>query len=135
MSWYRRLAELLELEGLTACVTEKTIFAGRYKKGVAETEEEDHLIVLMYVDDLLVVGDDENIRLPVNALSKKLRLKVTGKLEEKSGWVAQSRPDLCWLCSMLARGQAQPLAVHETAMRARIRCIFCIRSEVEVQKL
>ena len=79
MSWYR---QLLELEGLTACVTEKTIFAGRYKKGVAEPEEENHLIVLMYVDDLLVVGDDRNIQLLVDELSKKLRLKVTGKLEE-----------------------------------------------------
>ena len=28
----------------------------------------------------------------------------------KLGRVAESRPDLCWLCSMLARGQAQPLA-------------------------
>ena len=41
----------------------------------------------------------------------------------KLGWVAQSRPDLCWLRSMLARGQSQPLAVHETAMRASIRYI------------
>ena len=47
------------------------------------------------------------------------RTAVLGKL----GWVAQSRPDLCWLCSMLARGQAQPLAIHETAMRASIRYI------------
>ena len=39
------------------------------------------------------------------------------------GWVAESRPDLCWLCSMLARGQAQPLAAHETAMRANVRYI------------
>ena len=197
MSWYRHLADLLDQEGLTACVTEKTIFAGRYRKGVAETEEENHLIVLMYVDDLLVVGDDRNIQKLVDELSKKLRLKVTGKLEEdrirflgkviekeedgtialymekeyyegmmnlypggkesqatpnlfqlydrdreedrkplspeaaatfrtalgKLGWVAQSRPDLCWLCSMLARGQSQPLAVHETAMRASIRYI------------
>ena len=197
MSWYRHLADLLDQEGLTACVTEKTIFAGRYRKGVAETEEENHLIVLMYVDDLLVVGDDRNIQKLVDELSKKLRLKVTGKLEEdrirflgkviekeedgtialymakeyyegmmnlypggkesqatpnlfqlydrdreedrkplspeaaatfrtalgKLGWVAQSRPDLCWLCSMLARGQSQPLAVHETAIRASIRYI------------
>ena len=197
MSWYRHLADLLDQEGLTACVTEKTIFAGRYRKGVAETEEENHLIVLMYVDDLLFVGDDRNIQKLVDELSKKLRLKVTGKLEEdrsrflgkviekeedrtialymekeyyegmmnlypggkesqatpnlfqlydrdreedrkplspeaaatfrtalgKLGWVAQSRPDLCWLCSMLARGQSQPLAVHETAMRASIRYI------------
>ena len=197
MSWYRHLADLLDQEGLTACVTKKTIFAGRYRKGVAETEEENHLIVLMYVDDLLVVGDDRNIQKLVDELSKKLRLKVTGKLEEdrirflgkviekeedgtialymekeyyegmmnlypggkesqatpnlfqlydrdreedrkplspeaaatfrtalgKLGWVAQSRPDLCWLCSMLARGQSQPLAVHETAMRASIRYI------------
>ena len=82
MSWYRHLADLLDQEGLTACVTEKTIFAGRYRKGVAETEEENHLIVLMYVDDLLVVGDDRNIQKLVDELSKKLRLKVTGKLEE-----------------------------------------------------
>ena len=197
MSWYRHLADLLDQEGLTACVTEKTIFAGRYRKGVAEADEENHLIVLMYVDDLLVVGDDRNIQKLVDELSKKLRLKVTGKLEEdrirflgkviekeedgtialymekeyyegmmnlypggkesqatpnlfqlydrdreedrkslspeaaatfrtalgKLGWVAQSRPDLCWLCSMLARGQSQPLAVHETAMRASIRYI------------
>ena len=155
------------------------------------------MIVLMYVDDLLVVGDDRNIQKLVDELSKKLRLKVTGKLEEdrirflgkviekeedgtialymekeyyegmmnlypggkesqatpnlfqlydrdreedrkslspeaaatfrtalgKLGWVAQSRPDLCWLCSMLARGQSQPLAVHETAMRSSIRYI------------
>ena len=197
ISRYRHLAELLQLEESTACVTEKTIFAGRYKRGVAETEEENRLIVLMYVDDLLVVGDDRNAQLLVDELSKKLRLKVAGKLEEdkirclgkviekeedgaialymekeyyesmmslypggkesqatpnlfqlhdgdgeedkkllspeaastprtalgKLGWVAQSRPDLCWLCSMLARGQAQPLAVHETAMRASIRYI------------
>ena len=169
-------------------MTEKTIFAGRYRKGVAETEEENRLIVLMYVDDLLVVGDDRNIQKLVDELSKKLRRKVTGELEEdrtrflekvieneedgtialymekeyyegmmnlypggkesqatpnlfqlydrdweedrkplspeavaifrtalgKLGWVAQSRPDLCWLC---------PLAVHETAMRASIRYI------------
>ena len=71
------------LVNLTACVTEKTIFAGRYRKGVAETEEENHLIVLMYVDDLLVVGDDRSIQKLVDELSKKLRLrlKVT-KLEE-----------------------------------------------------
>ena len=36
----------------------------------------------MYVDDLLVVGDDRNIQKLVDELSKKLRLKVTGKLEE-----------------------------------------------------
>ena len=56
MSRQRHLAQPLELEGLTACVTKKTIFAGRYKKGVAETEEEGRLIVLLYVDDFLVVG-------------------------------------------------------------------------------
>ena len=36
----------------------------------------------MYVDDLSVVGDDRNIQKLVDELSKKLRLKVTGKLEE-----------------------------------------------------
>ena len=151
----------------------------------------------MYVDDLLVVGDDRNIQKLVDELSKKLRLKVTGKLEEdrirflgkviekeedgtitlymekeyyegmmnlypggkesqatpnlfqlydrdreedrkplspeaaatfrtalgKLGWVAQSRTGVCLLCSMLARGQSQTLAVHETAMRASIRYI------------
>ena len=77
MSWYRRLAELLELERLTACVTEKTVFAGRCKKGVAGTEEENQLIVLC-IDDLLVVWDDGRAQLLVDELSKKLGLKVTG---------------------------------------------------------
>ena len=45
MSWYRHLADLLDQEGLTACVTEKTIFAGRCRKGVAETEEENRFDV------------------------------------------------------------------------------------------
>ena len=61
---------------------EKDNLRRRYRKGVAETEEENHLIVLMYVDDLLVVGDDRNIQKLVDELSKKLRLKVTGKLEK-----------------------------------------------------
>ena len=38
----------------------------------------------MYVDDLLFVGDDRNMQKLVDELSKKLRLKVTGKLEEDS---------------------------------------------------
>ena len=75
--------------------------------------------------------DREEDKKPLSPEAASTFRTALGKL----GWVAQSRPDLCWLCSMLARGQAQPLAVHETAMRARIRCIFCIRSEVEVQKL
>ena len=63
--------------------------------------------------------DREEDRKPLSPEAAATFRTALGKL----GWVAQSRPDLCWLCSMLARGQSQPLAVHETAMRASIRYI------------
>ena len=63
--------------------------------------------------------DREEDKKPLSPEAASTFRTALGKL----GWVAQSRPDLCWLCSMLARGQAQPLAVHEAAMRASIRYI------------
>ena len=73
--------------------------------------------------DLRAIYDKEDPEKPSEALSPEACARFRSTLG-KLGWLVQTRGDLCYYHSMLARGQACPRAVHEDCMRRVLRWLL-----------
>ena len=73
--------------------------------------------------DLRAIYDKEDPEKPSEVLSPEACARFRSTLG-KLGWLVQTRGDLCYYHSMLARGQACPRAVHEDCMRRVLRWLL-----------
>ena len=81
-AWLALLGSLIRPLGLEADHREPCLFSGRIAYTGSETSQASgRAIVLVYVDDILIITDDEEIEKKIlDAIGKRVTVKVTGQL-------------------------------------------------------
>ncbi|CAE6933000.1 unnamed protein product [Symbiodinium sp. CCMP2592] len=81
LAWLRLLTGLIRPLGLNSCEREPCLFTGWVSTKVRETAHGGRAIVIAYVDDLLIITDDELVEQAIlSAISKRLHVKITGRI-------------------------------------------------------
>ena len=76
-AWNMKLAKVVKQIGLKQCPTEPSVFEG--------TLTRKRFLLLCYVDDLILCGCAEAIRLVTDTLNSDLKIKETGRISQSGG--------------------------------------------------
>ena len=76
-AWNMKLAKVVKQIGLKQCPTEPSVFEGTLKGK--------RFLLLCYVDDLILCGCAEAIRLVTDTLNSDLKIKETGRISQSGG--------------------------------------------------
>ena len=76
-AWNMKLAKVVKQIGLKQCPTEPSVFEG--------TLTGKRFLMLCYVDDLILCGCAEAIRLVTDTLNSDLKIKETGRISQSGG--------------------------------------------------
>ncbi|KAD3641550.1 hypothetical protein E3N88_30774 [Mikania micrantha] len=133
-AWYGKISEFLEVNGFISMPSDASLFV--------KQSEMEITVVLVYVDDLIITGNDMNEmqRLKAN-LSTRFKMKDLGKLQRflgleleylKGGGVLHhnrytidllSRPDIAFSVGVLSRFMQNPKRSHLHAVRRVLRYV------------
>ncbi|CAE7265610.1 unnamed protein product [Symbiodinium sp. CCMP2592] len=81
LAWLRLLTGLIRPLGLNSCEPEPCLFTGWVSTKARGTAHGGRAIVIAYVDDLLIITDDELVEQAIlGAISKRLHVKITGRI-------------------------------------------------------
>ena len=76
-AWNLKLANVVKMVGLEQCSTEPSVFEGAVKGK--------RFLMLCYVDDLILCGSPEAIKLVTDTLNRELKIKETGRITPNGG--------------------------------------------------
>ena len=76
-AWNLKLANVVKKVGLNQCPTEPSVFEGTVKGK--------RFLMLCYVDDLILCGSSEAIKLVTDTLNSELKIKETGRITPTGG--------------------------------------------------
>ena len=76
-AWNLKLANVVKKVGLMQCPTEPSVFEGTVKGK--------RFLMLCYVDDLILCGSPEAIKLVTDTLNRELKIKETGRITPNGG--------------------------------------------------
>ena len=76
-AWNLKLANVVKKVGLKQCPTEPSVFEGTVKGK--------RFLMLCYVDDLILCGSSEAIKLVTDTLNSELKIKETGRITQTGG--------------------------------------------------
>ncbi|CAE7836500.1 RE1 [Symbiodinium sp. CCMP2592] len=76
-AWNLKLANVVKKVGLNQCPTEPSVFEGTVKGK--------RFLMLCYVDDLILCGSSDAIKLVTDTLNRELKIKETGRITPTGG--------------------------------------------------
>ena len=76
-AWNLKLANVVKKVGLKQCPTEPSVFEGTVKGK--------RFLMLCYVDDLILCGSSEAIKLVTDTMNSELKIKETGRITQTGG--------------------------------------------------
>ena len=110
-AWNMKLAKVVKQIGLKQCPTEPSVFEG--------TLTGKRFLLLCYVDDLILCGCAEAIRLVTDNLNSDLKIKETGRISQSGGKIVFLGREI------ERRGEHLRMRVPPTYMESLFETDFC----------
>eukprot|EP00253_Pinus_taeda_P001774 PITA_01774 len=132
-AWYAKMDSFLLETGFSRCHSDNTIYAKKVGKSL--------IILVLYVDDLILIGNDHNLINHVKSNLKKkfemtdlghlhyfLGLQVLQSKEGKLLYLTYTRPDLSFAVGLIAQFMKNP---HESHWKAAKRILLYVRGTIQ----